>query len=368
MSYLKTTVEVLELPITTDLPLIVDDFSLALHLGIRNKTLWWLIRGTRTPCGEHGALYAEHSVAKRGRSGRKGKRRPIHVPDERLKRVQRSLDKNVVQKILVGDHVAAYEKGRRTADAARRCAGSGILLTMDLKNFFGSIKVSHIRKMLMHHGYSRQVASLMAQLCCCTDSRGNRFMPQGTPISPSIANRVADLYFDQEVIAKAEAKGWQYIRYSDNVYLTHPEVLPRDEVDEFKDDIINTIQRTGWKVHKIRVAPKWRRQEVLGLVTNEKANVKSEEYKKLRAILNNCEKHGFASQVDKAREKINFKIDNEEALIAHLRGKLSYVCQVLTPSKRQALQDSFKRAVEATDRKRAAQWAEEDKNDSNTYN
>jgi RNA-directed DNA polymerase len=365
MAYKSTVIEEIGLTRPNEgLPTAIDDFTLALNLGIRNKTLWWLIRGSQVPAGHSGSMYEEHSVAKRGKSGRAGKRRPIHVPDERLKAVQRSLDRNFVKKIPVGDHVAAYEKGRRTADAARKCAGAGILLTMDLKNFFGSIKLSQVRKMFTTVGYNRQVSSLMAQLCCCTDSRGRRFMPQGTPISPTVANRVADLFFDQEVLRIARSLGWEYIRYSDNIYLTHPQVLPRTEVDRFKESVISIIKKTGWRVHKIRVAPKWRRQEVLGLVVNEHANIRREKYKDLRAILNNCEKYGFESQVKRAGEKVNFKITTTEALISHLRGKLSYVGQVLAPARNECLQASFKRALDKEDTRKTRLWEEEDKYDN----
>ena len=365
MGYKTTTVEehVFGVP-DHGLPVVIDDFSLAMHLGISCKTLWYLVRGVRTPAGETDSLYQEGSILKRGSAGKKGKRRIIHIPDPRLKRVQRILDNKFVQPIPVGNHVRAYEKGRVPADTARMCANSGILLSMDLKNFFGNTRLSWIRDLFMSKGYSRSIASIMAQLCCCTtDEDGHkrrRFMPQGTPVSPSISNRVADLRFDRKILELSKNEGWTYLRYSDNIYMSHPDVLPRAVVDKFKTSVIKSVNEAGWKVHKVRVTPKWKRQEVLGLVVNEKANLKTEEYRSLRAIINNCKRMGFASQVSKARDLLNPKIQSEENLIAHLRGKLSYVGQVLCESKREKLLGDFEDALEAEKLRIKQQWAEED--------
>ena len=172
MAYKKTVVEQFDFRVPNhDLPVVVDDMSLAFHLGIRNKTLWFLIRGAQASVGTRDSLYHEGSLLKRGRAGKKGKRRLIHIPDPRLKAVQKALDVRFVQKIPVGEHVRAYERGRIPVDTARMCSDSGILLSMDLKNFFGTIRRAWIRKLFIEQGYSRYIAGLMAQLCCCTTTK-----------------------------------------------------------------------------------------------------------------------------------------------------------------------------------------------------
>lgn len=373
MAYKKSTVTTWEYKTPRNqLPLVVDDFSLAMHLGIRCKTLWFLIHGSREPASSPKSLYQEGSLLKRGAAGKAGKRRIIHIPDPRLKRVQKMMDSVFVQPIPVGEHACAYEKGRVPVDTARLCGGNGILLSLDLKDFFGKVRYSWVRDLFTAQGYSRYVAGLMAHLACCTTSHTQsnsdgtsktitrRFMPQGTPVSPTLANRVADMRFDQRILKMAEEGGWSYYRYSDNIYLTHPEVLPREAVDAFKNKVIQTVHKAGWGTHKVRVTPQWKRQEVLGLVVNEKANLRSEEYRSLRALIHNCATYGFPSQVEKARKLVNLKIETPESLIAHLRGKLSYVGQVLCDSRRNKLFEEFEAAMESERLRIKESWAEED--------
>tara|TARA_Y100000034_G_scaffold43105_1_gene52654 strand:- start:3917 stop:4585 length:669 start_codon:yes stop_codon:yes gene_type:complete len=193
-----------------------------------------------------------------------------------------------------------------------------------------------------------------------TTNKLKSFMPQGTCVSPSVSNRVADLRFDQQILALSAEAGWQYLRYSDNIYMTHPEVLDREAVNAFKEIVIKVINRAGWRVHKIRVTPKWRRQEVLGLVVNEHANIRSTEYRALRALIHNCLVEGFESQVELAQKRINRKILTSESLVAHIRGKLSYVSQVLCESRKKRLAEEFELALEAERVRKEAQWLEED--------
>jgi len=372
MAYRKTIIEQFDFTVPkNNMPVVIDDMSLAFHLGIRNKTLWYLLRGSRIAAGDFGSLYHEGSILKRGKAGKQGKRRLIHIPDPRLKSVQKALDVRFVQNIPVGDHVRAYEKGRIPVDTARMCADKGILLSMDLKNFFGTIRRAWIRRLFLEQGYSRYVAGLMAQLCCCTTTdthatpEGKKtivktFMPQGTSVSPSVSNRVANIRFDHKILDIANETGWSYFRYSDNIYMAHDDVLPRETVDAFKQSIIDIINKAGWQVHKIRVTPKWRRQEVLGLVVNEHANVKNTEYRAIRALIHNCKVDGFESQVTKAKKHIKVSIDNPESLKAHIRGRLSYLGQVLCESRKDKLLEEFDDAVEAEKLRVEKKWRAED--------
>ena len=153
----------------SSLPLCVDDMSLAFHLGIRNKSLWYFVL--------HGdELYRVFSIPKRG--GSKG-RRQLQVPDQRLAVVQTC----VMQRFLYalpkpGKHVGAYVPGRTIKDTSQQHVGQGILISIDIKDFFPSTKRHRIKAVFNDLGYPNRVSSMLASL---VTYKG--FVPQGAPSS-----------------------------------------------------------------------------------------------------------------------------------------------------------------------------------------
>lgn len=361
-AFKQTTLQVLDVDEPEgNLPLAIDDTSLSHHLGIRTQTLWWLVRSAGMQAGEAACCYRLGSIPKRGKAGLRGEKRKLHIPSDRLKAVQRSLCAAFVQPLVAGKQVRAYEPGSSVVGTAAEVSGGGVLISMDLKNFFGSIRMSWVRGFFMSKGYNRNVASLLARLCCCRDE-GVDFLPQGTPVSPALANRIAQDRVDGPVMALAREYGWEYVRYSDNVYFSHPEVVPVDKTNEFKELVSAAFKRGGWSVHKVLVSPRWRKQRVLGLTVNEKPNVDREAYASLRALIHNCKVEGFASQVDRAK-KYNPKIESPEDLIAHIRGKMSYFAQVLEDSRVEKLSSDLEEALENERVSLREKWAQQDKED-----
>ena len=360
----KTTLSVMEVGQVPDgMPLAFDDNTLAFHIGIKTRTLWLMVMGSGLQAGQKGSSYRLGEIPKRGRAGQRGEKRKLHIPADKLKAVQRALCAAFVQPLPVGPQVKAYEPGSSVVGTAQDMSGGGVLISMDLKNFFGSIRMSWVRSFFMSKGYNRQVSSLLARLCCCRDE-GVNFLPQGTPVSPGLANRIAQDRVDGAVLDICKEYGWSYVRYSDNVYFSHPEVVPVDKTNEFKDKVASAFRRGGWATHKILVLPKWRRQKVLGLTVNDKPNVQREQYAALRALIHNCMVEGFESQVEMSKAKINPGINCAEDLIAHIRGKLSYFGQVLEPSRQERLSQEFETALETERLSLRQKWEEQDKEDS----
>ena len=340
-------------PTVASMPVVVDDMSLAHQLGINNWAMWNLILQAGKPAGSKGSCYSVLALKKRGKAGKRGKIRRTYVPSPRIRDVQKAILARFVDHIPVGDHACAYEPGRSTVDTARLCAGKSVVAQLDLKGFFPTIKRSWVRELFMEYGYTRYVAGLLASLLCVSESfydgEGNKksrnFLPQGSVSAPLVSNRVADLRFDQKILQELAGSGWGYLRYSDNVYLTHSQVLAREAVDQTVSSVRKKIHNAGWRTHKVRVDLTWRRQKVLGLVVNQRANLPREEYYALKAALYNCSRKGFQSQLPAAREHSTKELPTVDNLIAHLRGRLSYAKQVLAPSRVAKLQGYWDAAM-----------------------
>ena len=90
----------------------------------------------------------------------------------------------------------------------------------------------------------------------------------------------------------------------------------------------------GFEVNhrKTRSMHRSHRQLLTGMVVNEKANVRRDEFDRLKAILTNCARHGPSSQ--NRRDQRDFQ--------SHLAGRIAHVAS-LNEMRGRKLQDIFER-------------------------
>jgi len=324
-SYPETRLDLIEYEsgLKYDMPLAVDDMSLAFHLGIRNKTLWWLITANEK-------LYTTFKIPKRGKQR---SWRDIQNPHKRLKAVQRLVLGKFLMKIPVGDHVGAYVPEKSCMETAKQHVGKNVIISIDIKDFFPSVKRSMIRHYLKSVGYNHYVSSMLSDLVTYQN-----FVPQGAPTSGFISNVVADYYFDQKILAdlKEFDPQWTYTRYSDDIDVSHPETQKSYNITKVIEIVAKRVNEAGFRLNdkKTRVESYLRRQKVLGMVVNNKLNIVRAEYNRLRCVIHNCVMHGFHTQYKRGR------FINPDQLITHTRGMINYIKQV-DEEKGQHLEDQF---------------------------
>lgn len=315
-SFLASRIDIVEFPTRLrfpGLPLAIDDTTLAHHLGLNTSTIWWLIH-------TKDKQYTVFEIDKRGK--RKGRdKREIQNPSPRLKTVQKLLLGRFLAPIPVGKHIGAYVPGRSCVDTARQHVGKGIIVSMDLKDFFPSVKRAMIRRYFNWVGYPHRVSSLLAELMTYKN-----FVPQGAPTSGYISNLVADNRFDQLILSdlKNLDPRWCYTRYSDDIDVSNDEVVADTAIEAVIALVRRRVNEAGFQLNeeKTKVEPQWRRQKVLGVVVNKKINIPRVEYMRIRALIHNCLVHGFDIEAKRAGQK------NVTALIAYIKGKLSYFDQI----------------------------------------
>jgi len=330
-SYKRTILTTLELPpaLRPEVPYVIDDYALALYLGVRCKTLWYCV-------DQKAHLYKRFTIPKSD-----GRVRVIYNPKDRLKHLQRRVDLRILRTLPVLDCVGAYVEGRSCRDSAARHAGHQVRIAMDLKDFFPS----HTRAQIRHFfkqtvGYSHFVSGLLADLCTVQERRApfrgkpprheaeevkyRHFVPQGSPASPMLCNLVAQERLDRPVLAALAGTGWVYTRYSDDLSISHPEPRSRQQVDELIETLRRLILQAGYRTNpkKLKIQRCWRRQQMLGMVVNEHPNIPADVYRRYRAIIHNCLLRGFEENA------VRYGFDPVEAFADHLRGKVAYFMQV----------------------------------------
>jgi len=293
-----------------ELPLAIDDTTLSYHLGMNNWAMWWLVRSRNEQ-------YRIFRIPKPN-----GKWRHIQCPKNRMKFAQRSILLNILEKIPMGSHIGAYVPGRACSFTAAQHVGRKIIISIDLKDFFPSVKQSMIRNYFHEIGYNQQVSGLLAALLTYEN-----YVPQGASSSGYIANVIADYRFDREILAELSDldPNWVYTRYSDDLDISHPEVQTQETTRKIIGLVTRIVQSAGFKVHykKTHREHYFQRQKVLGMVVNEKTNIPIEEYLRVRGILHDVLCYGEDFPYHAEGQPITLP-----ALMTKLFGKINYFKQI----------------------------------------
>jgi RNA-directed DNA polymerase len=151
---------------------------------------------------------------------RNGGERIIAQPAVEVKALQKTLMMRVLASLPVHDAAFAYVRGRSIRHNALRHAKSDVLLKLDFKNFFNSIRPVDLERVLRARGavgiapsdyetiYQICFWGLQTPLPLC--------LSVGAPSSPLISNIV--MYeFDRSASEAASELGVNYTRYADDI-------------------------------------------------------------------------------------------------------------------------------------------------------
>jgi len=238
------------------------------------------------------------------------KKRRIDIPDSDLKKIQRLINKRLLQKVNLPDSIQGSKKKGSIIKNANLHVGQKIVGNLDIKDFFPSVDSKRVKSVFIGIGCSGLVSDMLVRL---TTLRG--VLPQGAPTSSSIANLVL-LNMDKRFKSLCKIHGLRYSFYVDDITISG-----NQRVEKLKKLFCKIIKQEGFDVNpdKIKFCNKAERQMVTNLVINSgKPNVPKEYKRNLRAVIHNCIKQGPATQTKKSMEE--FK--------RSLMGKINYVLSI----------------------------------------
>lgn len=269
-----------------------------------------------------------------------GADRTIHAPVKGLKSILRAL--NFVLQCIYEPHEAAtgFVLEKSIVDNARKHLGQHYVLNMDLKDFFHSFDRNRVKMGFMYepfnlNGDKEPLAFLIASLCTHPfeiDGVVKTLLPQGSPTSPTITN-ILCYKLDRRLNGLANRFGATYTRYADDITFSSPHNIYKDETfnNELKR-IVEDDQKLVINPNKTRLQKAGYRQEVTGLIVNDKVNVSRRYVKQIRMWLYYWEKYGYekAGQIfkrDYIADKGHVKNINAH-LVNVLDGKLEFLKMV----------------------------------------
>ena len=230
--------------------------------------------------------------------------REISAPIASLKQAQYWIQEHILALMPQLDCVHGFVAGRSIVTNATPHVQKEIVINLDVQDFFPSITHKRVLKLFRYLGYPHAVSLCLARLCTEQRyvkvnldgqikyiSRGKRVLPQGAPTSPTISNLVmrnADLYI-QSLATKNEMV---YTRYADDITLSTAD--SDCKIGSILGSIGQRLKREGFVVHpkKTRIMRKTARQEVTGIVVNEKLSVDRTTLMNFRAFLHCLEHQG----------------------------------------------------------------------------
>lgn len=232
---------------------------------------------------------------------RQGEFRTIDAPVPMLKYIQRGL--NFALQCHYTPHMSAmgFVQHRSVVDNAKVHVGQRLVYNIDLKDFFPSITAGRLHKRLMAKPFSlsKEMASIITDLCCYTNAEGKHVLPQGAPTSPTLTNIICER-MDRKLSRLAKAYGLKYTRYADDITFSGMANVFHENSRFLKSmrNIIENEEHFTINADKTRLCHQGMRQEVTGLSVNRQENVSRKYVKQLRTMLHNWEMNGY----EKAQE------------------------------------------------------------------
>jgi RNA-directed DNA polymerase len=260
------------------LPIIFDQRHFALLVGY-NETL---IR--RISNSQH-KFYRNFTINKKS-----GGKRTISEPLPTLKEIQYWILVELLSNCKVSSYTKSYVKDISIKDNARFHINKPIILSLDIKDFFSSLRYLSVYNLFMKMGYSSQVSTLLGNLCCLDGG-----LPQGAPTSPYLSNLLMRKV-DYRIAGFIKKRGIFYTRYADDMTFSgdfSPGMVIRFVQKVLKDEGLFLNQK------KIRVRKAHQQQEVTGVVVNEKIQAPRSVRRKLRQEIYYIEKYGLGSHLNK---------------------------------------------------------------------
>ena len=290
-----------------------------------------------------------------------GGKRTIHAPVKGLKEFQKAL--NLVFQSVHEPHENAtgFIQGKSIVNNASVHVGQNYVYNIDLKDFFPSIDASRVWGRLLHPPFNlkstpkrKHIANMIKTLCCTEleverllnkkwEKQKKLVLPQGAPTSPTLTNAICDK-LDRKLTGIAKRFGLNYTRYADDITFSSSHNSFKNQMggtesiysnnSSFKKELLKVIceQNFHIKESKVRLQKRGYKQEVTGIIVNDKINVSRNYIKNLRHLIYFWEKYGFekASELflkkyilDKGHLK---KVKPNMAMV--IEGKLLYLKMV----------------------------------------
>jgi RNA-directed DNA polymerase len=289
-----------------NLPIIYDAQHLSMLIGVKLDFLISISNGQRK-------FYRFFTIAKSN-----GKSRKIAEPLPLLKEIQHYILNSILIKIPCSVYSKAYKPGAKLKSNAKFHRNQPILIKMDIKDYFPSLKENRVYLFFSNLGYNDTVSMLLTKLCTLNES-----LPQGAPTSPYLSNLLTKELDEDIYTFCKENGGLCYSRYADDISISG-NLVPSSVIK----NIIKIVDSHHLKINKEKtlVIPKSKRQTVTGVVVNSKLQAPKPYRRSIRLEMHFCMKYGIDEHIKKSKS-ISNETDKKK-YCQQMLGKINYCLQL----------------------------------------
>ena len=255
----------------------------------------------------------------------KNKQRNITAPSYELKRRQKWILKEILEKQNVSKNCHGFLKDRSILTNAKMHIGHRNILNLDIKDFFPSITQTMVISLFQEIGYSESAAKFLAEVCCYEEK-----LPQGAPTSPYISNLILRS-MDEKLEKFCLKKEITYTRYADDMSFSSNE-----DIGGLSDEICSIIEEYPFKINQKKICyyQDPYRKIVTGLIVKENEVCIPKKFKrKLKQEIYYCRHLGVQKHLENTgnSERTGFK--------EYMYGKAYFVAMVEPETGEKYLED-----------------------------
>lgn len=298
-TFIESTLNYADNLIRKNLPVIFSLKHLAILSGIEFQELKSIINSRHNH-------YSYYLIKKK-----KGGCRRIIAPHSNIKSLQKWIQINILDNVELSPFATGFIKEKSILDNAKMHENKGVILNLDLSNFFETINERRVYGIFKSLGYAPNLSVEFAKICTASisdyrfeqlseeeqeyfkdlHSLKESVLIQGAPTSPGISNIICRR-LDHRLSKLANKFGVSYSRYADDITISGdidrlPNIGVIRKIIENEGFIIN------WnKVGKYRTGQK---QMVTGLLIDKKVRIPKKFKKDIYRHLYFCKKYGVSS-------------------------------------------------------------------------
>lgn len=220
--------------------------------------------------------YFEFTIPKKS-----GEERKICAPKKQLKLVQKKIAQILELYYKPNAFCHGFVAGRSIITNAEIHTNKNYVLNIDLEDFFPSIKLNRIVKAIENKpfNFSPEMAKIIARIACKDGG-----LPQGSPMSPMVSNICCEK-LDSDLKDFSVKHKLSYSRYADDITFSGYRRIFNDKFFSDLGKIVGKKHHFRIKKTKTRIQKRNNRQEVTGVVVNDKLNVNRTYVRNLRALI-----------------------------------------------------------------------------------
>lgn len=283
--------------VSENLPIIFDRDHFSLLVGYRPDLIDAIYFSPHS-------FYRHYQISKKS-----GGYRYISEPLPTLKEIQRWILDNILYTRQPSKFAKGFVPQKSIRENSRFHRKQTKVLSLDIENFFMSIDAARVYNFYWRLGYQKSVAHLLTRLSTLAGS-----LPQGAPTSPALSNLIS-IRLDRRLAGFALKRKIRYTRYADDITFS-------GDFDE--GQIIKFVRKVlgdeGYKLNekKTRLMKRHQKQEVTGIVVNEKLQAPRKTRKEIRQAIYYIKKFGLDSHIQYTQiKKANY--------VKHLLGIANFI-------------------------------------------